>query len=112
MFACGYHYPVSIDTTIAALDANPHFFLESIPEGEIDFRWNWAAGSKPRRGFFKIDILDVVKCTGAYCTRGDGTLNPLYNPSADLDSNDLCHIGILDLVAVTGKYARTFGKPP
>jgi hypothetical protein len=112
MFAYGYMYPVSISETSAALNRNPYFFMETIPKGEIDFRWNYIAGAKPRQGFFKIDILDVVKCTGAYCTRGDGVYNAVYLPGADLDDTDVCHIGILDLVTITGKYALTFGRPP
>jgi hypothetical protein len=112
MFAYGYMYPVSISTTSAALNKNPYFHMETIPKGEIDFRWNYVAGAKPRDGFFKIDILDVVKCTGSYCTRGDGVYNAVYLPGADLDDTDVCHIGILDLVTITGKYANTFGKQP
>jgi hypothetical protein len=112
MYAYGYMYPVSISSTSAALNRNPYFHMETIPKGEIDFRWNWVAGAKPRDGFFKIDILDVVKCTGAYCTRGDGVYNAVYLPGADLDDTDVCHIGILDLVTITGKYANTFGKQP
>jgi hypothetical protein len=56
--------------------------------------------------------LDVVKCTGSYCTRGDGVFNAVYLPGADLDDTDVCHLGILDLVTITGKYANTFGRPP
>jgi len=111
MYAYGYMYPVSISSTSAALNKNPFFFLETIPKGEIDFRWNWVAGAKPRDGYFKIDILDVVKCTGAYSTRGDGMYNALYLAGADLDDTDLCHIGILDLVTITGKYAMQWGHP-
>jgi hypothetical protein len=110
MYAYGYMYPVSISSTSAALNRNPYFHMETVPKGEIDFRWNYVTGSKPRDGFFKIDILDVVKCTGAYCTRGDGVYNTVYLPGADLDDSDVCHIGILDLVTITGKYALTFGR--
>jgi hypothetical protein len=112
MYAYGYMYPVSISGTSAALNRNPYFQMETIPKGEIDFRWNYIAGAKPRQGYFKIDILDVVKCTGSYCTRGDGAYNAVYLPGADLDDTDVCHIGILDLVTITGKYANTFGKQP
>jgi hypothetical protein len=112
MNAYGYMYPVSISSTSAALNKNPYFHMETIPKGEIDFRWNYVAGAKPRKGFFKIDILDVVKCTGAYCTRGDGVYNAVYLAGADLDDTDVCHIGILDLVTITGKYAQTFGRQP
>jgi hypothetical protein len=112
MFAYGTHYPVAISSTSAALNKNPFFLLETPLLGEVDWRWYYTAGPKPRKGNFKIDILDVVKCTSAYSSRGDGIFNPLYLPGADIDASDLCHIGILDLVTITGKYARTFGKVP
>ncbi len=75
---------------------------------EVDWHWNWEDPAKPRSGRFKVNILDVVKCASAYGTRGDGTYNPLHLPNADLDANDLCHIGILDLATITSKYGQTF----
>jgi hypothetical protein len=110
MFSYSTHYPVAISTGGAALNKNPYFFLSDIPLGEIDYRWTSTPGT-PKGGYYKIDILDVVKCTGAYSARGDGLYNSLYFPGADLDSSDLCHVGILDLVSITGKYANTFGTP-
>ena len=112
MFAYGPYYPVSISTTSAALNKNPYFHLETPLLGEIDWRWYYSGTVKPRKGYYKIDILDVVKCTGAYCSRGDGEYDPTYMPGADIDASDLCHVGILDLVTITGKYAETFGTPP
>jgi hypothetical protein len=112
MFAYGTHYPISISSTAAALNANPYFFLKTTFLGEIDWRWYYTGTTKPRTGNFKIDILDVVKCTGSYSSRGDGIFNPTYVPGADLDASDLCHVGILDLVTICCKYSQTFGKPP
>jgi hypothetical protein len=112
MISYSLYYPVSISSTSAALNKNPYFLLETPLLGEVDWRWYYIGTTKPRKGNFKIDILDVVKCTGAYSSRGDGIFNPLYLPGADIDASDLCHIGILDLVTITGKYARTFGKVP
>jgi hypothetical protein len=112
MFAYGTYYPVAISSTGAALNRNPYFFLETPILGEIDWRWNWVAGPKPRKGYFKIDILDVVKCTGSYCHSGTGSFDPIYMPGADIDKNDLGHVGILDLVTITGVYAKTFGMVP
>lgn len=112
MYSLGSHYPVSITTGGAALNKNPYFFLETPLLGEIDWRWTWEGTTKPRGGYYSITILDVVKCTGSYCARGDGVYNPVYMPGADLDGTDLCHVGILDLVTITGKYALRFGHPP
>jgi hypothetical protein len=112
------HYPASVTTDppgigdTFVLKKNMFFFLQQPLLGEIDFAWKWASGAKPRGGSFKIEIFDVVRATGAYCTRGDGVFNPKYFPGADLDASDLCHIGIFDLVSITGKYGKTFGTPP
>jgi hypothetical protein len=112
MFSYGTHYPISISSTSAALNKNPYFLLETPLLGEVDWRWYYIGTTKPRTGYFKIDILDVVKCTGAYSSRGDGAFNTAYLPGADIDASDLSHIGILDVVAITGKYARTYGWCP
>jgi len=112
MYTPAPHYAMDINlATGALLQKNPRFFLSPLP-GEIDWRWNWIAGPKPRSGYYKIDILDVVIVTGAYSSRGDGVYDPRYFPGADLDANDLCHIGILDVVTVVGKYSKIFGTPP
>lgn len=112
---CGTHYAVNIcgyPPTAFLLSSNRHFFMETPILGEIDWRWNTVGTTHPLRGNYKIDILDVAKVTGAYCTRGDGIPNPSWNPGADIDSADVGHVGILDLIQVTNNYAKTFGEPP
>ncbi len=118
MYSLGTHYPVSMTTDPPGIgDAiylrkNPAFFLETPPLGEVDWAWEWIGTTKPRSGQYALRIFDVVKATAAYCTRGDGEYNPRWFPGADLDSSDLCHIGIYDVVLIVGKFGRTFGKPP
>lgn len=115
MYSYGTHYPVAIEGYVGGygtLNKNPHFFLETPMLGELDWKWVWVGTEKPRSGYYKIDIYDVVKAAGAYCTRGDGVYDPKYFPGADLDPTDLCHIGIYDIVSITGKYGQTFGTPP
>jgi hypothetical protein len=98
-----------------------YFFLDGRPTGpdqsppilgEVDWQWYWVGITRPRSGYYRINIFDVVSATGAYCSRGDGTYNPRYFPGADIDPTDLCHVGIFDLVSITGQYGRTFGTPP
>jgi hypothetical protein len=123
MYSYGTHYPISITAGVggvASLDKNPWFFCSTPLLGETNWVWVWDAPAQnyenwhntsqthPIHGFYRIDILDVVRATGAYCHRGDGVYDPLYFPGADLDDYDPCHIGILDLVTITGKYAQTF----
>lgn len=113
LIGTGPHYMTTTDLyTYSSFKANRNHFLETPLLGEIDWRWYYQDATKPRKGYYQINILDVVKCTAAYCTRGDGAPNPKWLPGADIDSYDLCHIGIFDLVTVTGKYGRTFGTPP
>ncbi|RLC75388.1 MAG: hypothetical protein DRJ03_30335, partial [Chloroflexi bacterium] len=121
MYTIGSHYPTSIDKTLGAhLKGNRFFFLETPILGEVDWRWYWdtpggvPGWENPGRdyGYYKIDILDVIFAAAAYCTRGDGIYNPVYMPGADLDTTDLCHIGILDVLVITSHYGETFGRPP
>jgi hypothetical protein len=110
-YSLNTHYPVTLTSTTAAVNKNPYFFYTPIL-GETDWRWTQTGTSYPHSGYFQINILDVVKCTAAYCQRGDGAYNPNYFPGADLDASDQCHIGILDLVTITGTYGQKFGTPP
>lgn len=109
---CGTHHVYNIQVSSIALDANRDFFLETPILGEIDWRWSWEGTVKPRSGYYKIDILDVVKVTDAYCSRGDGIPPPEWNPGADIDQYDVGHIGIQDLIIVSSNYGKTFGRPP
>jgi hypothetical protein len=111
LYSYSYLYPISLSATSSSLVSNPFFFLPVPLLGEINWIWNWVGTTKPRSGYYRIDILDVVRCTSSYCHRGDGTYDPTYFPGADLDASDLCHVGILDLVSITGKYFQTFGQP-
>jgi len=123
MYSYGHHYPISISPGVggfASLNRNPWFFCSAPLLGETDWAWVWDAPAQgyknwhntsqthPIGGYYQISILDVVKATASYCHRGDGVYDPDYFPGADLDKDDLCHIGILDLVTITGKYAKSF----
>lgn len=118
MYSLGTHYPVSMTTDppgigdTIVLKKNPAFFLETPLLGEIDWAWEWVGTTAPRSGRYAIRIFDVVRATGAYSTKGDGLYNPVWFPGADLDSSDLCHIGIFDVVSIVGKFGKTYGTPP
>jgi len=116
MYTIGSHYPASSPSN---LKRNNYFFLETPLLGEVDWRWIWntplhvPGWMLPGRdgGYFEISIYDVVKVTAAYGSRGDGEPDPRWFPGADLDSYDLCHIGIFDVVTVAGKYGLKWGQP-
>jgi len=110
---CGTHYVVNIDSDYYFLcNANRHFFLETPLLGEIDWRWRWEETTKPRGGYFEINVCDVCKCTAAYCSHGDAIPDPEWFPGADIDATDTGHVGIYDLVIITDNYAKKFGTPP
>ena len=114
MYSYGLYYPVSIQTGVGeevVLEKNPYFFIESRSLGEIDWRWYWEGAEKPRRGYYAIDISDVILAVRCYGTSGNKEYDPLWFPGADLDTNELCYIGISDVCTITSNYGKTFGAP-
>ncbi|MEM2547075.1 MAG: hypothetical protein QXM37_05550, partial [Candidatus Bathyarchaeia archaeon] len=109
MYTPGPHYVSGYSEISVYLSKNSRFFL-SPPLGEVDWRWYWVEGPKPRSGYFEIDILDVVLACIAYDSRGDGEYDPNYFPGADLNGD--CLIDIVDVVIITMIYELTFGTPP
>jgi ABC-type transport system substrate-binding protein len=123
MYSFGPFYPIAIVQGVggyASFNRNPYYWLQTPPLGETDWRWIWdtpggiAGWLNPGRdsGHFQIQIYDVVKATASYCHSGTGPYDTQYFPGADLDSSDLGHVGIFDVVSITGKYGLSFGAPP
>lgn len=93
------------------LDCNPYFFHETPPLGEIDWTWYWQGIVKPRSGYYQVNLFDIVKLCTAFGSRGDGVPPPNWVPGADLDTYDLCHIGIYDAVTALVNYGLKHGIP-
>ena len=108
MYSLAPHYP---HTSPFDLKANHRFFLETPPLGEIDFVWKWESGQKPRGGYFKIDIYDIVLAASAYGSTGNGVPDPNWRPGADLAPPE-CIVNIFDIVTIAAKYGDKFGHPP
>jgi hypothetical protein len=111
----GPYYPINISTGVggvASLGANTHYWHETPPKGEIDWKWTWVGSTKPRSGYYKVSVFDAVRLLHAYCTRSDGAFDPRNFPGADIDASDLCHVGLYDAVTQLGNYAERFGEPP
>ena len=122
-YGFGPFYPTDIVTGIGghvSFNKNPYYWMETPPLGETDWRWIWdTPGGVPGpevpgrdSGHFELTIYDVVKATASYCHSGSGPYDPKYFPGADLDANDLGHVGIYDVVTITGKYRYMWGTPP
>jgi ABC-type transport system substrate-binding protein len=122
-YSYGPFYPISITPGVGgyvSFNKNPYYWMETPPLGETDWRWIWETPggipgpSNPGRdgGHFKIEIYDVVKATASYCHYGSGPYDSKYFPGGDLDASDIGHVGIYDVVSITGKYAMEWGAPP
>jgi ABC-type transport system substrate-binding protein len=118
---CGTHYVINLDEyQYFMCDPNRNFFLETPPLGETDWRWIWETlggipgWENPGRdsGHYKIELYDVIKATTSYCHYGIGPYDPKYFPGADIDATDLGHVGINDVIIITGKYGLEWGRPP
>lgn len=114
-YSLGTHYPTEMYKGIGGcvtLKSNPTHFLNDSPLGEIDWMWYWSGTTKPRSGYYQINLYDAVTLLTAYGTRGDGIPPPNWEPGADIDAYDLCHIGLYDAVTLLSKYGTKFGTPP
>jgi len=118
-YSIGPYYLADITTGVgghALLNANPYYYLETPPLGEIDWRYFWnspnthtTAETHPIGGYFQINILDVSKAASAYGYRGTGVYDPNFFAGADIDAYDPGHIGITDITTITGKYGLKWG---
>jgi hypothetical protein len=116
MYSIGPYYPVEIvppgPSGIAVrLACNPHFFLETPILGEIDWTWWWVGTTKPRSGYYKIGLSDLVMVAVAYGSTGTGVPSPNWFPGADLAA-PCGTIGLSDLVTLAVNYGKKFGTPP
>jgi len=119
LIGSGPHYISELNNVMGGwctFKANRNYWMTTPPLGEIDFAWYYNAGPVPRSGYCMIDILDVVKCTAAYDSTGNGAPGGRY-PSANWESGaDLAVAGalidIFDVVTITGKYETTFWAAP
>jgi len=94
-----------------SLEPNSYFFLNTPPFGEIDWAWYWTGTTKPRSGYYEVDLYDAVRLLVAYCSRGDGVPSANWFPGADIDPYDLCHVGLYDAVQMLSKYGQKQGAP-
>ncbi|MCS7125045.1 MAG: ABC transporter substrate-binding protein [Candidatus Bathyarchaeota archaeon] len=119
LIGSGPHYLVDLNPTLggwATFKANRKHWMETPPDGEVDFWYYFIEGPKPRDGYYMVDIFDVVKICAAYDATGNGAPGG-RPPSANWDSGaDLAEpaglIDIFDVVSATVNYEKIFGSPP
>jgi hypothetical protein len=108
---CGMYYPTALTTGTGgsmSMVANRFFWMETPLLGDIDFKYSWIPGPKPRDGAYKIDIFDVVMAAGAYGSSGSTGTDAAYISGADLAPAG-CTIDIFDIVTITGDYDASWG---
>ena len=114
-YSLGPHYVVDINPGVggyAIMNCVDSHWLGAPPLGEIDWMWYWVAGPYPRSGYYQVNLYDAVALLKAYCSRGDGIPSAHWFPGANIDSYDLCHVGLYDAVQLLSNYGKKFGTPP
>jgi hypothetical protein len=94
----------------ATFRRNPYYWMETPPLGEVDFVWNYVGVTKPRSGYYDIDIYDVVMTAGAYGATATGAPSPKYISGADFAPVGGL-VNIYDIVTNSGNYGRRWGYP-
>jgi hypothetical protein len=95
----------------ATYKANPHNYMQTPPPGEIDWVYNWGAGTQPRSGNYALNIYDATYASAAL--GGSGNTVPTLNwlSPSDLTSpigvTDVSDIGVL-----AASYGTVFSSTP
>lgn len=76
----------SNNSTMLCLEANREYFMETPPNSEIDFRYDWEIGS------FVVDGMDATMIGESFGSSGTYGPNVKWQPGCDLNGN-----GIIDL---------------
>jgi len=95
----------------ASFKRNPYYWMETPPLGEIDFVWNYVGSTKPRSGYYDVDIYDVAMIAGAYRSTATRKPSPKYIAGADVAPIGGA-INIYDIVTVTRFYGQQWGSYP
>jgi len=94
----------------ATYKANPNYFMETPPKGEIDWYWYWIAGAQPRDGCYQLNIYDAA--FASWALDGSGKAVPTVNwiEATDLAS-PIGSTDIFDIAVLATSYDRKFGSP-
>jgi ABC-type transport system substrate-binding protein len=114
-YSIGPYYPVEIEPGVgghAILNCNPGHFLGAPPLGEIDWTWTFTGTTKPRSGYYQVNLYDAVALLKAYGSSGYYVPDSNWFSGADIDPTDLGHVGLYDAVTVLTNYGEKFGTPP
>ena len=84
------------------LEANRDYFMETPPEAEIDFRYDWEKGS------WIVDAMDTTMVGEANGTSGYGLPHAKWEPGCDLNGD--CLVNSTDIARVAQAFNATWGR--
>jgi ABC-type transport system substrate-binding protein len=95
---------VSHNSSGLHLTANREYFMQTPPEAEIDFRYDWEMGC------WAVDTMDMTMAAEAFATTGINMPDQKWEPGCDLNGD--CQIDVIDLYLtnIAVYYNTTWGK--
>jgi len=91
------------NSSMLILEANRDYFVETPPEAEIDFRYDWEMGC------WAVDTMDMTMAREAYGSSGSGVPYAKWEPGCDITRGD-CQVDIFDIFTITQQFNTTWGR--
>jgi hypothetical protein len=94
----------------ATYKANPHYFMQTPLQGEIDWYYIWLSGRRPRDGYYKLDLYDASYASSALGGTAHHIPTANWLAAADLTS-PVGETDVSDIAVLASSYDLTFGSP-
>jgi len=94
----------------ATYNANPNYFMETPPKGEVDWYWFWIDSSQPRDGCYQLNIYDATFASWALDGSGKAVPTSNWLEATDIAS-PIGSIDIFDIAVLAASYDKKFGSP-
>jgi ABC-type transport system substrate-binding protein len=102
LIGCGPWKYVSDNSSMLCLTANRDYFMETPPEAEVDFRYDW------KLGCWAVDAMDATMVGEALYSSGVGTPSTNWQPGCDLNGDGT--VDSSDLNIVSTEFNETWGE--
>jgi parallel beta-helix repeat protein len=90
------------NSSMLYLEANRDYFMETPPEAEVDFGYDWELGC------WTVDNMDATMVAEAFATQGDGVPPAKWEPGCDIAKGD-CKVNAFDLIKVAQLFNSSWG---
>ena len=99
------------NSSMLYLEANRDYFMQTPPEAEIDFRYDWELGC------WVVDAMDATMIGEACGYLGNGAIDPKWEPGCDLNGDCIANETDLFILqqqtgAICGVSAKRYILPP